>query len=165
VNGTGGLRVTTPGDTAIVMTRSFDAPRRLAFDAWTKPELLVRWYGARGWSLVVCEVDLRVGGAWRFVQRGPGGTEMGQSGLYREIVPPERLVYTEVFDNQSYPGESLVTHVFTAAGGRTTVSSTVVYPSKEARDIVLAYPMRRGVAESFVRLDEVLTAQMQGDTA
>jgi uncharacterized protein YndB with AHSA1/START domain len=164
VKGTAGLQVATPGDTAIVMIRSFDAPRRLVFDAWTKSELLVRWYGARGWSLVVCEVDLRVGGAWRFVQRSRGGTEMGQSGVYREIVPPERLVYTEVFDDQSYPGESLVTHVFAAAGGRTILSTTVVYPSMEARDIVLAYPMRRGVAESFVRLDEVLTAQLQGDT-
>lgn len=157
-SGAAGLRVETPGDRRIVLTRSFAAPRRLVFDAWTRPELLVRWYGARGWNLVVCEIDLRAGGAWRFVQVGPGGTEMGQSGVYREVAPPARLVHTEVFDNQSYPGEALVTHAFAEAAGRTTLTSTVDYPSREARDLVLRYPMRRGVAEGFVRLDEVLAA-------
>jgi uncharacterized protein YndB with AHSA1/START domain len=153
---TGELRVTTPGDREIVLTREFRAPRRLVFDAWTRPELLKRWYGARGWQLVECDVDLRVGGAWRFVSRGPDGTRMGQSGVYREILAPVRLVYTEVFDNQSYPGESLVTHVFVEAGGRTTATSTVRLPSKHAREIVLRYPMARGVGEGFDRLDETL---------
>lgn len=150
------LRVTTPTDREIVLTREFDAPRRMVFDALTKPELLTRWYGARGWNLVVCEVDLRVGGPWRFVSHGPDGTDMGQSGVYREIAPPGRLVYTESFDDQSYPGESLVTHVLAEQGGGTTLTSTVRYPSREARDIVLRYPMARGVAESYDRLDAVL---------
>ena len=88
---TGTLQVTTPSDKEIVLTRVFDAPRHLVFDALTKPELLKRWFGPRGWSLVVCDVDLRVGGAWRFVLRGPDGTEMGMSGIYREIARPERI--------------------------------------------------------------------------
>lgn len=155
---TGGLQVATPTDREIVLTRTFDAPRRLVFAAWTEPELLRQWYGARGWNLVECEVDLRVGGTWRFVSRGPDGAEMGQAGVYREVARPDRLVYTESFDNQSYPGESLVTHVLVERAEQTTLTSTVLYPSPEAREIVLRYPMRRGVAESFERLDDVLAS-------
>jgi uncharacterized protein YndB with AHSA1/START domain/catechol 2,3-dioxygenase-like lactoylglutathione lyase family enzyme len=147
------LRVTTPGATDIVLTRDFDAPRELLFEALTTPELLVRWYGARGWNLVICEVDLRVGGAWRFVSRGPTGDTMTQRGVYREIHPPDRLVFTEVFDNQSYPGETLVTHELT---GRTTLDTTVRYATAEGRETALRYPMRRGVAESYDRLDHTL---------
>ena len=92
------------------MTRVFDAPRSLVFDAWTKPELLKRWLGVRGgWSMVVCEVDLKVGGTYRFVWRGPDKAEMGMGGVYREIVPPERLVATESFDDPWYPGEAFRT--------------------------------------------------------
>ena len=150
------LTVTTPTDREIVLTRAFDAPRRMVFDALTKPELLKRWFGARGWNLVVCEVDLRVGGAWRFVARGPGGTDMGHGGAYREVLPPDRLVYTELFDDQSYPGESLITHVLIEQDGRTTLTSTVRYASREGRDIALSYPMERGVAEAYDRLTELL---------
>jgi uncharacterized protein YndB with AHSA1/START domain len=153
---TGALEVTTPTEREIVLRRVFDAPRRLVFDALAKPELLKRWHGARGWNLVVCEVDLRVGGTWRFVSRGPDGTDMGQGGVYREIVPPSRLVFTELFDDQSYPGESLITHAFVEQNGRTTLTSTVRYSSKGARDIVLKYPMARGVAASYDRLAAVL---------
>jgi uncharacterized protein YndB with AHSA1/START domain len=152
----GTLTVTTPTDREIVLTRVFDAPRRLVFDALTRPELLRRWFGARGWNLVVCEVDLREGGTWRFVSRGPDGTEMGQGGVYRVILPPDRLVYTELFDDQSYPGESLITHVLVELDGRTTLTSTLLYASREGRDIVLRYPMDRGVAESYDRLAELL---------
>ena len=156
MKGTPGLTVTTPTDTDIVLTRSFDAPRELVFDAFTRPELLKRWLGARGWNLVVCEVELRVGGAWRFVSRGPDDNDMGHGGVYREVVPHERLVYTEVFDNQSYAGESLSTHRFVEHDGTTTLTTTVRYPSRDAREIVLRYPMRRGVAEGYHRLDELL---------
>src|SRR4029077_5763186 len=107
---TGTLEVTTPTESEIVLTRVFDAPRSLVFDAFTRPELLRRWFGPRGWSLVVCEVDLRVGGTWRFVLRGPDGKDMGMRGVYREIVAPDRSVHTESFDD--YPGESQVTAVF-----------------------------------------------------
>jgi uncharacterized protein YndB with AHSA1/START domain len=161
MNNTGTLSVTTPTDREIVLRRVFDAPRRMVFAAFTKPELLKRWFGARGWNLVVCEVDLRVGGTWRFVARGPDGTDVGHGGVYRVIVPPDRLVYTELFDDQSYPGESLITHVLVEQSGRTTLTSTLLYASQEGRDIVLSYPMERGVAQGYDRLDELLTEVLQ----
>jgi len=157
------LTVATPTDTDIVLAREFDAPRGLVFGALTRPELLTRWYGARGWNLTECDVDLRVGGAWRFVSLGPDGARMAQSGVYREIEPPALLVYTEVFDDQSYAGESLITHeLVERAGGRTTLTSTLRYASQQARDTVLRYPMRRGVGESYDRLSEVLTTEKNG---
>jgi uncharacterized protein YndB with AHSA1/START domain len=151
-----GLTVTTPGDREIVLARAFDAPRWLVFDALTVPDLLLRWYGARGWRLVDCAVDLRVGGRWRFVSRGPGGRTMGQSGVYRVIHPPTRLVYTELFDDQSYPGESLISQVLSEHGGGTTLTTIVRYATPEGRDVALRYPMKRGVNESYDRLTELL---------
>ena len=162
MSGTGTLTVTTPTDREIVLTRAFDAPRRLVFDALTRPALLRRWFGARGWNLVVCEVDLRVGGAWRFVSRGPDGTDMGHGGVYREILPPRRLVYTELYDDQSYPGASLVTHVLAEHDGRTTLTSTVLYATREGRDTVLSYPMERGVGEAYDRLAGLLQLDLDG---
>lgn len=103
--------------------------------------------------------DLRAGGARRYESRGPDGGRMVQSGVFREVEPPERLVYTEVFDDQSYPGEALITQVFAAAGSRTTVTTTVRYPSREIRDLVLRYPMARGAGESYERLDGVLAGE------
>jgi uncharacterized protein YndB with AHSA1/START domain len=158
VTAPGGLTVTTPTDREIVLTREFAAPRPLVFAAWTRPELLTRWYGARGWQLVACEVDLRVDGAWCFVSEGPDGARMVQRGVYRVVHPPERLVHTELFDDQSYPGESLVTHVFRERAGRTTLTSTVRYATREGRDTVLRYPMARGVSESYDRLSVVLAS-------
>jgi uncharacterized protein YndB with AHSA1/START domain len=152
----GSLTVTTPTERDIVLSRAFDAPRHLVFDALTKPEFLTRWYGARGWNLVVCEVDLRVGGAYRFVSRGPDGAEMGQGGVYQVIQPPERLMYTELFDNQSYPGETLISHELVERADRTTLTTTVSYASRDGRDTVLRYPMARGVGESYDRLAGVL---------
>jgi uncharacterized protein YndB with AHSA1/START domain len=156
---TGTLQITTPTEREIVMSRIFDAPRNLVFEAWTKPELLKRWLGVRGgWSMVVCEVDLRVGGAYRFVWRGPDGAEMGMGGVYREIAPPERLVATESFDDPWYPGEALDTTVLVEEGGKTTVTTTVVYESEEIRDAVLESGMARGVAESYDMLAEYLAS-------
>src|ERR1700704_1771922 len=132
---TGTLEVTTPADREIVLTRVFDAPRRMVFEAFTKPELLKRWFGPRGWTLVVCEVDLRVGGSFRFVLRGPDGRDMGMRGVYREIVPPERSVHMESFDD--YPGESRVTTVLDEEDGKTTLTTTVRYSSQDVRDIVI----------------------------
>jgi uncharacterized protein YndB with AHSA1/START domain len=157
---TGTLQVTTPSDREVVLTRVFDAPRRLVFDAFSKPELLKRWFGPRGWSLVVCEVDLKVGGGFRFVLRGPDGKEMGMRGVYREIVPPERSVHMESFDD--YPGESQVTAVFTEQGGKTTLTATVLYPSREVRDAVLKSGMEHGAAESYDKLAEMLAAKPAG---
>jgi len=157
MNNAGSLKVTTNGDREIVMTREFDAPRDLVFEAWTKPELIKRWLGAlEGWSMVVCEVNLRVGGTYRYVWRGPDGTEMGMGGVYREILPPERLVATESFDESWYPGEAVESTVFVEQGGKTTVTETVLYESREARDAVLQSPMEQGVAASYDKLAELL---------
>jgi uncharacterized protein YndB with AHSA1/START domain len=154
---TGTLKVTTPTDREVVMTRVFDAPRHLVFDAFSKPELLRRWFGPRGWSLVVCEVDLRVGGGFRFVLRGPDGREMGMRGVYLEIVPPERSVHMESFDD--YPGESQVTAVFVEQNGKTTFTATVLYPSQQVRDAVIQSGMEHGAAESYDRLAGLLASQ------
>jgi uncharacterized protein YndB with AHSA1/START domain len=152
----GTLKVTTPTDREIVLTRVFDAPRDLVFDAFSKPELLKRWFGPRGWSMPICEVDLKVGGGFRFVLRGPDGKDMGMRGLYREITPPERSVHMESFDD--YPGESQVTAIFVEQEGKTTLTATVLYPSKEVRDIVLKSGMEHGAAESYDKLAELLAS-------
>jgi len=153
----GRLKLTTPTDREIVMTRVFDAPRKLVFDAMTKPELLKRWFfGPSGWSLEVCEIDLRVGGGYRYVWRGRGGTEMGMRGVYREVVPPERIVQTEAFDKSWYPGEAVGTLVLVERDGKTTLTMTVLYDSRETRDAVLKTPMERGVAMGYDRLAELL---------
>ena len=155
----GTLQVTTPSEREIAMTRVFDAPRRLVFDAWTKPELLKRWLGVRGgWSMAVCEVDLKVGGRYRFVWRGPDGKEMGMGGVYREIVRPERLVATEVFDEPWYPGEALDTTVLVEEDGKTTLTTTVLYASQEARDAALKSGMTRGIIESYDKLEEYVVS-------
>ena len=161
----GALQVTTPSDREIAMTRVFDAPRRLVFDALTKPALLTRWFGAvGGWSLVVCEVDLTVGGAYRFVWRGPDGSEMGMGGVYREIVAPERIVSTESFDDPWYDGEAIGTILLVEAGGKTTLTNTVRYASKDIRDAVLKSPMEDGVAAGYDKLAELLASTPERDT-
>src|SRR5262245_52567013 len=153
------LKVTAAGDREIVMTRDFDAPRQLVFAAYTKPELLRRWLGVHaGWTLAVCEIDLRVGGAYRYVWRHPEQGEMGMGGVYREVVPPERIVCTEKFDQAWYPGEAVGTVALVERGGKTSLTHTILYESREARDAVLASPMEQGVAASYDRLDEVLRA-------
>ncbi len=151
------VRVTTPTEREIVLTRSFLAPGQLVFDAYTRPELLTRWYGARGWHLVGCDFELREGGRYRFESMGPRGDTMVQSGTVRQIEAPLLLVITELFDDQTYPGETLITHEFSELSGRTTVTSTIRYATAEGRDAVLRYPMARGVAESGDRLVEMLS--------
>ncbi len=151
---TGTLKVSLPTEREVVMTRVFDAPRRLVFDALTKPELLKRWFGPRGWSLVVCEADLKVGGAWRWVLRGPDGRDMGMRGVYQEITPPEWLVSTESFDD--YPGESLNTLILSEEDGKTTFTIKVRYASQEIRDAVIKSGMEHGAAECYDKLAEML---------
>jgi len=153
---TGTLKLTTPSDREVVLTRVFDASRSMVWDAFTKPELLMRWFGPRGWSLVVCEVDLKVGGGFRFVLRAPGGRDMGMRGVYREIVPPERSVHMESFDD--FPGEAQVTAVFVEQAGKTTFTATVLSPSKEVRDAVIKSGMEHGAAESYDKLAELLAS-------
>ena len=156
-----GVQVALQGDRELVLTRVFTAPRTLVFDAFTKPELLQRWYGARDWTLPVCEIDLRVGGSYHWVMRGPDGTEVHQRGTYQEVSPPERLVSTEQFDGFSevgYRPEDATTNtmVLTEHDGRTTWTSTVRYPSSAVRAGALQTPMEAGMNESFTRLDEAL---------
>jgi uncharacterized protein YndB with AHSA1/START domain len=154
------LKITTPSDREIVMTRNFEAPRALVWDALTKPELLKRWlFGPDGWSMTVCEIDLRVGGEYRYVwKKMPSGHEMGMGGVYREIVKPERIVSTEKFDDAWYAGEALGTAVLTERVGQTTLTTTMYYESKQVRDNVLKSPMEEGLEMGYARLENVLAS-------
>ena len=159
----GALEISTPTDRDIVMTRTFDAPRAMVWDALTRPELVKRWLGAmRGWTMTVCDIDLRVGGRYRYVWRHEKGNEMGMGGEYREVAKPERIVNTEKFDEAWYEGEAVGTIVLTENAGRTTLSETVRYQSKAVRDGVIAGPMAEGVAKSFDKLEELLAAMPAG---
>jgi uncharacterized protein YndB with AHSA1/START domain len=154
----GQLAITAHGDREIAITRVFNAPRKLVFDAWTKPELVKQWLlGPPGWSMPVCEIDLKIGGKYRYEwRRVSGGQSMGMGGVYREIVPPERIVVTEQFDEAWYPGQALITLVLTEKDGMTTATQTVQYESQEARDAVLKSPMESGITASFDRMAELL---------
>lgn len=147
--------VTTPSDREIRMSRLFDAPRHLVFEAMSKPEHIREWWGrlGDGYSVPVCEVDLRPGGRWRFVNRHPHG-DAAFHGVYREITPPERIVFTEIFEE--FPdSESVVTAVLTEENGKTRLTATVVYPSRDVRDAVVNSGMAKGAAISYDRLEEV----------
>ena len=153
---TGTLAVSLPNDCEIVLRRVFHAPRQLVYDAFNKPEILTKWFGPGGWSLVSCDVDTRVGGGFRFVLRGPEGRELGMRGVYRELSPPARSVHSESFDG--FPGESIVTSVLTEVDGTTTLVATILYPSKEARDAAIKAGMEHGAAESYDKLAGMLAA-------
>jgi uncharacterized protein YndB with AHSA1/START domain len=161
----GNLTVTTPSDREIAMSRVFDAPRRLVFDAYTKCEYLKRWLGVfGGWSLDVCKIDLRVGGSYRYGWRNVNGTEMGMGGIYRELVIGERIVATEKFDEAWYEGEAVDTTTFKETDGKTTLTTVVLYASKAARDGVLKSGMTEGVTAGFDALAELLANQPSGAT-
>ena len=154
----GTFNITAHGDREIVVTRVFDAPRRMVFDAYTKPQLLKQWLlGPDGWSMPVCEIDLRAGGKYRYVWRNDGnGREMGMGGIYREVVAPERIVVTEVFDEAWYPGEAVDTITLVEQDGKTTLTQTILYNSRETRDAVMKSPMQYGMAMSYDKLEEFL---------
>ena len=152
----GKLEIGPRGDNELVMTRMLDAPRNLVYDAFTKPELVRRWLGSMdGWTFPVCEMDVRVGGKYRWVWRKEGA-EMGMGGVYREIVPNERIVSTEKFDDPWYEGEAVGTVTFVERDGKTTVTQVMRYQSKEARDSVLEGPAASGVEMSYDKLAEIL---------
>lgn len=162
---TGTLQVTTPTDREIAMTRVFDAPRHLVFEAMNKPEFLQRWLlGPPGWTMVFCENDLKVGGFFRHVWRNLDGNEMAMHGVYREVVAPERIVRTESFEIgcDTQMGEQVGTLILTEQGDKTLLTLTVLYPSKEARDATIASGMERGVAASYDRLAELLASSTVG---
>ena len=154
------LRITTPGDREIVMAREFRAPRDRVFDAYTRPELLRRWFGPHGYSLVVCDIDFRVDGHWRYVVRGPDGSDMTLQGVYHEIVRPELLVTTETFDEGEYIADnaSLVTTSFDEHDVGTTVTTTVRYATAEQRDEMARSGMAAGVGSGYERLEELLAS-------
>ena len=156
----GTFKVTTPSEQEICLTRVFDAPRQLVFEAMTKPEHIKQWWGClgEGYSVPVCEIDLRVGGQWRFVNRHPKG-EVAFYGEYREITPPSRLVFTEIFEQ--YPDSvSVVTADYTEEDGKTRLTATVRYPNTQVRDMVLGSGMARGAGISYDRLED-LVAELQ----
>jgi uncharacterized protein YndB with AHSA1/START domain len=156
----GTFSITAHSEREIVVTRVFDAPRQLVFDAYTRPELVKRWLlGPDGWSMPVCEIDLRAGGKFRYVWRSDSdGHEMGMGGAYREVVAPERIVVTEVFDEAWYPGEAVDTIVLAEQDGKTTLTQTILYNSRETRDAVLKSPMQHGMGMSYDRLENFLPA-------
>jgi uncharacterized protein YndB with AHSA1/START domain len=154
----GTLTLATSSEREIAMTRAFDAPRALLFEALTEPERLQRWLlGPPGWSMPVCEIDLRLGGAYRYVwRRDRDGTEMGMGGVFREIVAPERIVATEQFDEPWYPGAAVVTTALAEQDGKTVLTLTIAYESREARDVAFNSGMADGVAQSYDRLADIL---------
>jgi len=150
------LEVTTPGDREIVMTRTFDAPRDLVFDAFTKPELVKQWLlGPEGWTMPVCEIDLRVGGKYAYRWRSESKDhEFGTGGIFREVTPQQRIVQTEQMEGQ--PGEALNTTEFAEKSGQTIVTMTILHESREIRDMVVETGMAGGVADSYDRLGKLL---------
>ncbi len=156
------LTISTPGDREVVIVREFDAPRELVFLCYSKPELLRRWYGMPDWTMPVCEMDFRVGGKWRFVSRSPDGFEMGTQGIYTAIEPPARIVQTETYDMDWTGGETLDTVTFDEEGGRTTVTTTILYATPEARAGAVATPMATGMEIGFTRLDAALAELQAG---
>jgi uncharacterized protein YndB with AHSA1/START domain len=141
------------------MTRDFDAPRALVWEMFTRPEHVRQWWGAGHLEVTVCEIDLRVGGEYRYTGRTPDGTEVPFRGEYREIAAPERLVLTEIYDvPMARDHEGLVTTTFTEKAGKTRVHSVVRYDSKETRDVVLGSGMEHGVAAGYDRIEELLEA-------
>ncbi len=155
------FHVTAPGDLEIVISRDFDAPRQLVFDAFTKPELVRRWLlGPDGWTMPVCEIDLKTGGAYRYVwRREATGEQMGMGGVFREVAAPERLIATEKFDQSWYPGEAVNTTGFAERGSITGVTIAVLYESKEARDTARRSGMEHGMAAGFDRLEALLAGR------
>ena len=152
---TGVTTYTTPSDKEVMITRVVSAPRRVVFEAFTNARHVPNWLiGPEGWTMPVCEIDLRPGGTWRYVYRKDDGSEMTMQGSYREVAPPERLVSTESWGPE-WP-ETVNTMVLTETGGLTTITITVRYPSKEARDAALKTGMKSGMDQSFARLDGLL---------
>jgi uncharacterized protein YndB with AHSA1/START domain len=155
--GSGTATVTLPGDTQILITREFDAPRHLVYKAWTTPELVKRWWHANRGEMTVAEIDLRVGGRWRYVLVTPDGMEAGFHGEYREIVPDERLVSTEAYEGipDADAHAALDTLTLVEVDGRTTMTVLVEHRTKEGRDAHIESGMEAGMQDALDRLEEV----------
>ncbi len=156
---TAALQVTTPTDLELMMTRVFDAPLGMVFDALTTPDLMKRWLlGPPGWTMPVCKIDLRVGGKYRYVWQNADGRKMGMGGTFKEIVRPSRIVATEMYEDYWTGGETLVTTALVETRGKTTLSMTVRYASREARDAAIQMGATKGLEASYDRLAELLKA-------
>jgi uncharacterized protein YndB with AHSA1/START domain len=154
VTSSGTATVTLPTDEQILITREFDAPRHLVFKAWTTPELVKRWWSGHRGAMKLAEIDLRVGGMWRYVMEATGGYEVAFHGEYREIVPDERIVNTEVYEAMP-EGEALNTVTFTELDGRTTIALLAEFPTKEVRDMVIESGMELGMQEQMDLLEQI----------
>ena len=151
------LSITTPTDREIVLTRTFKAPRALVWDAVTKAEHVRRWYGCAAFTFSTCEIDLRVGGSYRYTMRTTDGIEHTMTGVYREIVAPERIVHTERYETTGFTSpDALVTMTLTEQGGRTRLQSAILHPNKDSRDGHLNSGMENGARETFDRLETLL---------
>ena len=154
------VTLTLPTDREVRVTRRFDAPRALVFRALTTPDILKRWLlGPDGWALEVCTIDLRVGGAFRYVWRKPSGREMGMGGVYRTIEPPKRLIYTELFDDDWTGGETVVTTTLDEDRGVTTLTSTILFASKAARDAARETGFADGMEQAYDVLADLLAEE------
>jgi uncharacterized protein YndB with AHSA1/START domain len=154
VTSSGTATVTLPTDQQILITREFDAPKHLVYEAWTTPELVKRWWSGHRGAMTIAEIDLRVGGMWRYVMMATGGYEVAFHGEFREIVPNERIVTTEVYEAMP-EGEALNTVTFTELDGRTTVTLLSELPTKEVRDMVIESGMELGMQEQMDVLEQV----------
>lgn len=151
------LKITTPSDLEFAMTREFDAPRHLVFEAMTRPELIKRWFGCAEYALPICEIDLRVGGAYRYVMRSPDGVESTLQGIYSDIVRPERIAFTERFSMPGFTSDEYqVTSTFVESGGRTTLTTTILHKTKENRDGHLNSGIEKGVEPAYDRLADLV---------
>ena len=148
-------KVTLPTDKQILITREFDAPAHLVYAAWTTPELVARWWHAKRGTVTTVEMDLRVGGAWRWAMRTPGGFDVGFHGEYRVIVPDERLVYTEIYEGAPEAGAALTTITFAADGDRTHVELLVEHASRASRDQHIESGMEAGLQDALDLLEAV----------
>jgi uncharacterized protein YndB with AHSA1/START domain len=157
----GHLTIEPVGDRGIRSVRRFNAPRRLVWEAHTRPELLQRWMlGPPGWEMPVCEIDLRPGGRFRYLWRNHDGSEMGQVGSFREIDPPARIVHTEKFEGDDTPGDgAVITTTFEEAGGKTTLTMMMLFPTPEVREQALGVGMETGMEAGYERLDAILASQ------
>ena len=157
------LKVTTPTDREAVITRDVDAPRGMVFDAHTKPELVQRWLlGPPGWTMPVCEIDLRVGGKYRYVWKNTDGRTMSMGGTFTEVVRPSRVVATQLFDEDWTGGETIVITDIVEKKGKSTITTTVRYSSREARDAALKTGMTTGMEAGYERLEQLLRETAHG---
>jgi uncharacterized protein YndB with AHSA1/START domain len=151
------LKITTPSDLEIAMTREFDAPRHLVFDAMTTPKHVSRWLGCAEYPMTVCEIDLHVGGAYRFIMRTPGGGDMTLQGVYREVLRPQRVVFVEQLLMPGFTSpEYQVTSTFDELGDRTRLTTTILHSSKENRDGHLNSGIEKGVGPAYDRIAEIV---------